>query len=140
MGWPKGGCVCQARSHPLVTNCLNCGKIICSAEADLNCSFCGNPLTFTNTQTEAELTAKFKKMRSKYQVQKEQADKFVDRLVKADEVKASSQIIDESLSLSNRSWMTKEQILAEENAYRAKIEDEKNKRKEITIDIPLRKY
>ena len=34
-------CDCQALVHPLVTNCLKCGKIICAREGDGPCMFCG---------------------------------------------------------------------------------------------------
>uniref|UniRef100_A0A0D9XDN8 Uncharacterized protein n=1 Tax=Leersia perrieri TaxID=77586 RepID=A0A0D9XDN8_9ORYZ len=34
-------CLCQARQHNLVSNCLSCGKIVCEQEGEGPCSFCG---------------------------------------------------------------------------------------------------
>merc|ERR1712000_665220 len=34
-------CDCQALVHPLVNNCLQCGKIICAREGEGPCMFCG---------------------------------------------------------------------------------------------------
>ncbi|KAF6148222.1 hypothetical protein GIB67_011997 [Kingdonia uniflora] len=34
-------CLCQARQHKLVSNCLSCGKIVCEQEGEGPCSFCG---------------------------------------------------------------------------------------------------
>ncbi|KAF8399469.1 hypothetical protein HHK36_015334 [Tetracentron sinense] len=34
-------CLCQARRHRLVSNCLSCGKIVCEQEGEGPCSFCG---------------------------------------------------------------------------------------------------
>lgn len=35
-------CSCQATLHPLINNCLSCGKIICEQENEGPCLFCGN--------------------------------------------------------------------------------------------------
>jgi hypothetical protein len=35
-------CTCQAREHPLINNCLKCGKIVCEQEGPGPCFFCGN--------------------------------------------------------------------------------------------------
>ncbi|KAK0409515.1 hypothetical protein QR680_004589 [Steinernema hermaphroditum] len=34
-------CDCQARSHALIHNCLNCGRIVCAQEGSGPCFFCG---------------------------------------------------------------------------------------------------
>jgi len=34
-------CDCQATIHPLIGNCLRCGKIICASEGEGPCMFCG---------------------------------------------------------------------------------------------------
>lgn len=34
-------CLCQARQHRLVSNCLSCGKIVCEQEGEGPCHFCG---------------------------------------------------------------------------------------------------
>ena len=35
-------CECQATNHELMTNCLSCGRIICSQEGPGPCFTCGN--------------------------------------------------------------------------------------------------
>eukprot|EP00697_Spironema_sp_BW2_P004955 gnl/Spiro4/16696_TR8983_c0_g1_i1.p1 gnl/Spiro4/16696_TR8983_c0_g1~~gnl/Spiro4/16696_TR8983_c0_g1_i1.p1 ORF type:complete len:476 (-),score=121.31 gnl/Spiro4/16696_TR8983_c0_g1_i1:7-1434(-) len=35
-------CTCQAQKHPLVTNCLNCGRVVCAQEGAGPCLFCGH--------------------------------------------------------------------------------------------------
>lgn len=44
--WPKKGkCNCQSSIHPLVCNCLNCGRIVCEEDyTSINCTWCGSPL------------------------------------------------------------------------------------------------
>lgn len=34
-------CYCQCTKHPLVNNCVNCGKIVCEQEGEGPCLFCG---------------------------------------------------------------------------------------------------
>jgi hypothetical protein len=34
-------CDCQARVHNLLSNCLNCGRVICELEGRGDCAFCG---------------------------------------------------------------------------------------------------
>ena len=34
-------CYCQCSVHPLVNNCINCGKIVCEMEGEGPCFFCG---------------------------------------------------------------------------------------------------
>lgn len=38
-------CGCQARIHPLVNNCLRCGRIVCKQEGPGPCFFCGHTVT-----------------------------------------------------------------------------------------------
>ncbi|KAI8048521.1 hypothetical protein BDF22DRAFT_702590 [Syncephalis plumigaleata] len=38
----RATCYCMAKVHKLFTNCLKCGKIICTAEGPGPCTFCGN--------------------------------------------------------------------------------------------------
>jgi hypothetical protein len=35
-------CECQASKHPLINNCLKCGRIVCEQEGSGPCLFCGN--------------------------------------------------------------------------------------------------
>ncbi|VDM83220.1 unnamed protein product [Strongylus vulgaris] len=45
-------CKCQARIHPLVRNCMGCGKIVCVQEGSGPCFFCG---TLVCTKEEREI-------------------------------------------------------------------------------------
>mmetsp|Transcript_9144 Transcript_9144/g.21939 ORF Transcript_9144/g.21939 Transcript_9144/m.21939 type:complete len:597 (+) Transcript_9144:68-1858(+) len=42
-------CLCQASRHPLVNNCAQCGRIVCSEEGEGPCPFCGNMVYAKNT-------------------------------------------------------------------------------------------
>lgn len=35
-------CYCMCTLHPLVNNCVSCGKIVCEQEGEGPCMFCGN--------------------------------------------------------------------------------------------------
>mmetsp|Transcript_19172 Transcript_19172/g.13766 ORF Transcript_19172/g.13766 Transcript_19172/m.13766 type:complete len:123 (+) Transcript_19172:290-658(+) len=34
-------CYCQGTKHPLINNCVSCGKIVCELEGEGPCLFCG---------------------------------------------------------------------------------------------------
>ncbi|KAI9314867.1 putative zinc finger motif, C2HC5-type-domain-containing protein [Dichotomocladium elegans] len=63
-------CNCQATKHPLLTvapNCLNCGKIICTAEGPGPCTFCGTPVLSKDQQIALIEEAKRKRAEQKQQ-------------------------------------------------------------------------
>lgn len=35
-------CYCQCTLHPLVNNCVSCGKVVCELEGEGPCLFCGS--------------------------------------------------------------------------------------------------
>jgi hypothetical protein len=37
----RQACECQAAKHSLVSNCLSCGRVVCSQEGSGPCLFCG---------------------------------------------------------------------------------------------------
>ncbi len=43
-------CPCLATIHPLFTNCLTCGKILCEAEGPGPCTFCATPVQSRDQQ------------------------------------------------------------------------------------------
>ena len=54
-------CYCMANVHNLVSNCLNCGKIVCDYEGEGPCLFCGNWVDNQQTEfDEARNTESFK--------------------------------------------------------------------------------
>ncbi|KAH7816764.1 putative ASC1, nuclear receptor coactivator [Monocercomonoides exilis] len=46
-------CECQARRHPLVNNCLNCGRVVCAQEGPGPCLFCHHNVTPTSDYAES---------------------------------------------------------------------------------------
>lgn len=56
-------CLCMARVHNLVNNCVNCGRIICEQEGEGPCLFCGNPVYSSKSEQmlaeDEEMQAKF---------------------------------------------------------------------------------
>ena len=48
----RHACSCQARLHPLVLNCMGCGKVVCAQEGSGPCFFCG---TLVCTREEKEI-------------------------------------------------------------------------------------
>ncbi|CAO3654636.1 unnamed protein product [Mucor fragilis] len=67
-GKKRKPCQCQATKHPLLTaapNCLNCGKIICTAEGVGPCSFCESPVLSKEQQVALIAEAKRKRAEQK---------------------------------------------------------------------------
>lgn len=60
-------CPCLAAKHGLVTNCLNCGKIICKLEGVGPCSFCGNEVIDNEQQIRVYQQKQREKIRSEKQ-------------------------------------------------------------------------
>ena len=58
-------CECQAVKHGLVSNCLGCGRIVCSQEGSGPCLFCG-ALVVTREEEQVVLDRKSKKSEQLY--------------------------------------------------------------------------
>ncbi|KAK9765078.1 hypothetical protein K7432_006884 [Basidiobolus ranarum] len=54
----RAPCDCLATKHPLLTNCLNCGKIICAREGPGPCMFCDTPVFSQEQQMQLLLELK----------------------------------------------------------------------------------
>ncbi|KAJ2448249.1 hypothetical protein EV183_005529 [Coemansia sp. RSA 2336] len=48
-------CECQATEHPLLTNCLTCGRIICDSEGPGPCMFCGSEVDSPDQQLQQHM-------------------------------------------------------------------------------------
>ncbi|KAJ2784127.1 hypothetical protein GGI15_002354 [Coemansia interrupta] len=48
-------CDCQASDHPLLTNCLMCGRIVCDREGPGPCMFCGNDVQSPDQQLQQHM-------------------------------------------------------------------------------------
>ncbi|KAJ1894593.1 hypothetical protein LPJ66_005099 [Kickxella alabastrina] len=48
-------CECQATDHELLTNCLECGRIVCASEGPGPCMFCGNDVQGPDQQLQQHM-------------------------------------------------------------------------------------
>ena len=143
-------CDCQSLKHPLINNCLSCGKIVCAQEGSGPCLFCAN-LVVTNEE-QAVLDKKNKKSeflykklcgdsRSKYDAAVENKDRLLD--YQANSAKRTQIIDDESdyFNVDNNRWLTPQQ----REALRKKKEELQNEKhksrldRKITFDFAGRK-
>lgn len=62
-------CGCFGTNHPAINNCMNCGRIICQAEGERPCPYCGTPVfsdeTLENPERMEMLTNKFEELAKK---------------------------------------------------------------------------
>ena len=52
-------CSCMAQKHPLINNCLHCGRIVCEIEGAGPCFFCGNIVVGKNSKETYEEDLEF---------------------------------------------------------------------------------
>eukprot|EP00300_Choanocystis_sp_HF-7_P033845 c46279_g1_i1.p1 GENE.c46279_g1_i1~~c46279_g1_i1.p1 ORF type:complete len:520 (+),score=103.55 c46279_g1_i1:29-1561(+) len=50
----KRRCECMATEHALFTNCLSCGRIVCEAEGEGPCVFCGSVVSKVGTSSNSK--------------------------------------------------------------------------------------
>merc|ERR1719228_1315709 len=148
-------CECQAVKHSLVSNCLSCGRIVCSQEGSGPCLFCGNLVVTREEQIILDRKSKkseqlYKKLaggdsRDKYQASHQKAMDNKERLLEFDAncEKRTRVIDDESdyFAVDTNKWLTPQQ----REALRKKKEElhaEKHKSRldrRITFDFAGRK-
>ena len=143
-------CDCQSVKHPLIANCLSCGKIICTQEGSGPCLFCGNLVVTREEQAVLDKKNKkseslYKKLcgdsRSQYEAAVESKDRLLD--YQANSAKRTQIIDDESdyFNVDNNRWLTPQQ----REALRKKKEElqqEKHKSRldrKMTFDFAGRK-
>ncbi|KAJ1999689.1 hypothetical protein H4R26_004959 [Coemansia thaxteri] len=51
----RARCECQASEHPLLTNCLTCGRIVCGREGPGPCMFCGTDVESPDQQLQQHM-------------------------------------------------------------------------------------
>ncbi|XP_014233508.1 activating signal cointegrator 1 [Trichogramma pretiosum] len=110
-------CDCEATEHPLVNNCINCGRIVCSSEGPGECFFCGEVVTYSDYSLPPGVSKEFDYLDEKYKVPKDakQTQKSLelrDRLLEFDQNCASrTSVIDDESDWfqSTNTWMTKEE-------------------------------
>jgi len=152
----RHACECQAVKHNLVSNCLACGRIVCSQEGSGPCLYCG-ALVVTRAEQEV-LDRKSKKSeqllkklgggdqgREQYQASEQKALAAKERLLEydANSTKRTQVIDDESdyFATDSNKWLTPQQREALEKK-KAEVHDERHKSRldrRITFDFAGRR-
>jgi carbonic anhydrase len=119
-------CECMATVHELVSNCLECGKIICQYESNSICAFCGSELNFQNIKPSDKI-----------------AQKRIDTLLEYDRNSTARTHVNDTASDFDfgsdefNKWLTPEQRALAVKARKEKEakEEEQKRNRVITIDI-----
>eukprot|EP00742_Colponemidia_sp_Colp-10_P006673 GILJ01007153.1.p1 GENE.GILJ01007153.1~~GILJ01007153.1.p1 ORF type:complete len:798 (+),score=122.22 GILJ01007153.1:23-2416(+) len=128
-------CDCQARQHPLLTNCLSCGRIVCEQEGSGPCMFCANWVGAGAPA--AVVTAGQESLR--------RAVAHKDKLLDFDRTAARRlQVIDDQsdwFDASENTWLSEDQrALAKKRAEESELKKEQNRRTmRVTFDIAGRR-
>ncbi|KAN0009109.1 hypothetical protein ACTFIU_009001 [Dictyostelium citrinum] len=137
---PGEPCDCQATRHKLLTNCLNCGKIMCEQDAGLSkkCSFCSTPL-FTNP---INLSTQQQQLVDK---NLSNAVEYKDRILGYQNTHAKRTMVyddqEDYFSNATNKWLTEEErkkVAQQEQEFKQKQEDYKKTTK-ISIDFQGRR-
>lgn len=100
-------CLCQARQHRLISNCLSCGKIVCEQEGEGPCQFCG-ALVLKEGSTYAGLEESLAPLSDAEAA----AEAYAKRLVEYDRNSAArTTVIDDQsdyYEIEGNSWLSKE--------------------------------
>jgi len=133
-------CECQAVKHSLVSNCLSCGRIVCSQEGSGPCLFCGNLVVTKEEQI--VLDRKSKKSEQLYKKLaggdgREQYQKAIDRKERLLEYDANcekrTRVIDDEndyFAVDSNKWLTPEQ----REALKKKKEELHNEKHKSRLD------
>ncbi|KDP31242.1 hypothetical protein JCGZ_11618 [Jatropha curcas] len=129
-------CLCQARRHRLVSNCLSCGKIVCEQEGEGPCCFCG-ALVLKEGSSYAGLEGSLAPLSDAEAA----AEAYAKRLVEYDRnAAARTTVIDDQsdyYEIEGNSWLSKE----EKELLRKKKEEieeaEKAKRNKVVVTFDL---
>jgi len=143
-------CECQAVKHPLINNCLSCGRIVCSQEGSGPCLFCANLVVTREEQAILDKKNKkseylYKKLagdsRSQYQAALENKNKLLE--FDANSAKRTQIIDDESdyFNVDSNKWLTPQQREAL-SKKKEELHNEKHKSRldrRITFDFAGRR-
>jgi hypothetical protein len=134
-------CYCMCTMHPLVNNCVACGKIVCEQEGEGPCLFCGNWVDRESTYDLNEIGDEEQDGDSNhalalhYQTALQHRDKLIEYDVNAAKRLG---VIDERqdwYELSNNTWLNKDQ-----RSYAKQMEEIEKKRADIidkTISVNI---
>jgi alkylated DNA repair dioxygenase AlkB len=123
-------CMCNARRHALLYNCLACGKVICEQEGTGPCLFCGCDPD-TPLESSRELAAGSGDAARR-------AAAFKDRLLDFDRTSAKrTAVIDDQVdyyaSAGADAWLTQGEKAAAEQAQVAREEAKERQRREVRL-------
>ncbi len=114
-------CECAAQKHKLISNCLNCGKIVCQQEGSGPCLFCGNlvctgeeqEILSRNSRTSEKLYRKLMDKGKEVDMKGlEEAKALKDKLVGFDRTSARrTKVIDDQADYfsAESKWLSKQQ-------------------------------
>ncbi|XP_012244625.1 activating signal cointegrator 1 [Bombus impatiens] len=129
-------CNCEAKRHALISNCLNCGRIVCAQEGAGPCFFCEElvcsekELTILSSNTKQADQLYNKLMNQKANKNLEESIKQRDRLLEYDRdgIQCTKVIDDEcDYYQSNNTWLTEKQ-----REKLQKLEEEMHERKHMS--------
>jgi len=143
-------CECQAVKHPLVNNCLSCGRIVCAQEGSGPCFFCANLVVTKEEQLILDRKSKksemlYKKLagdsRSQYQAAVDNKERLLE--YDANSAKRTQIIDDESdyFNVDSNKWLTPQQREALKKK-KEELHEERHKSRldrRITFDFAGRK-
>ena len=117
----RHGCGCAGQKHKLISNCLECGRIVCEQEGSGPCLFCGNLVC---TGQEQEILARNSKASEKLyarlmmktpedrQIEFDKAKALKDKLIEFDRTSARrTKVIDDQADYfsADSKWLSKKQ-------------------------------
>ena len=117
----RHGCECAGQKHKLISNCLECGRIVCEQEGSGPCHFCGNlvctgeeqEILARNSRASEKLYEKLMtKSLEKRQADLDQAKALRDKLVEFDRTSARrTKVIDDQADYysADSKWLSKSQ-------------------------------
>jgi hypothetical protein len=146
-------CNCEATKHPLVNNCLNCGRVVCLSEGPGPCFFCGNIVSYNNEPLSPlhltkELDSKskgFSENKNISDIKSIETLKLRDKLLEYDKDCASrTSVIDDECDYFqvNNTWLTKSQREQWEKLS-SKTHEQKHKsrfQQKLSVDLTGRVY
>ncbi|KAJ2136334.1 hypothetical protein IW136_003942, partial [Coemansia sp. RSA 678] len=91
-------CECQASEHPLITNCLKCGRIICDNEGPGPCMCCGNNVDGPSQQLEQYMQSQALAGGAHTEMSNDEYMALAFEALKIDKHTASAQMVQEAES------------------------------------------
>lgn len=131
----------SATKHPLLTNCLRCGKVICELEGPGPCTFCGNLVESKEQQLHLIQSGAMNQPTASAQKAIEHKLKLLDydrNSVARTKVHDLAADFDYASSFTNR-WLSPEEkallLKQHRQQQKQKEEEERNRRTVVSIDL-----